>query len=114
MKQLSQVSLKKNDRQAIEEAVAILRKKFPVEEIRLFGSKARGDDDEESDIDLLVLISKAISREERYQMTDALYDLQLKYAVVFSLVVVPSKKWKEGIYTVLPIHQEIEEQGVAA
>ena len=114
MKALQNITLKNNDRQAIEKTVVTLKQKFPVQEVRLFGSKARGTDDSESDIDLLVLTSRKISWHERRAMTDALFDIQLKYNVVVSLLVVPETEWRTGLMTVLPIHKEIEEEGIAA
>lgn len=114
MKQIADISLKEKDQKAIQEAVTLLRQSFPVTEIRLFGSKARGEDDVESDIDLLVLTSRAISWRERNAMTDKIYDIQLKYGVVISLLVVPQEKWDKGILSAHPIHDEIEEQGVTA
>lgn len=106
--------LKKRDRKAIEEAVYILKQNFPVVEVKLFGSKARGEDDPESDIDLFVLTSRRISWRERNAMTDALYDLQMKHGVVISLLAVPAEEWKNGAIIALPIHDEIEEEGIAA
>ena len=114
MRKLSEINLQERDRQAVEKAVSILKKDFPVTEVFLFGSKARGDDDAESDIDLLVLTSQQITWQERNKMTDALFDVQLKYGVVISLLVVPFEKWKRGILIAHPIHDIIEEEGVTA
>lgn len=113
MKRLSDISLQERDRRAIEEVVSVLKKDFPVREVRLFGSKARGDDDTESDIDLLILTSKQLAWQERNKMTDALFDIQLKHGVVISLFVVPFEKWDKGILIAHPIHRIIEEEGVA-
>lgn len=99
---------------AIEETVSILKKHFAVVAVKLFGSKARGEDDQESDIDLLVLTSRQFSWRERNSMTDAVFDIQLKYGCVVSLLVVPEEKWSRGIFVAHPIHEVIEEEGVAA
>ena len=42
------------DRDAVAAVIEVIRNRWPVERVILFGSKARGDDDSESDIDLLV------------------------------------------------------------
>ena|SRR3989338_2808269 len=114
MKSLKDISLKSSDRSAIEETAFLLRGGFSILEIRLFGSKARGEDDPESDIDLLVLTPKRLSWQEREAMTNSLYDIQMKYDVVISLLVVPSDEWRTGMIAALPIHDEIEEEGIAA
>jgi|SRR3989344_4682719 len=114
MKTLAQLTLKANDRKAIEAAKDLLVKKYPVELIVLYGSKARGTDDAESDIDLIVLTTRELTWRERNAITDALYDIQLTHDVVISTLVVSKHEWSEGRYSVLPIHDEVERYGVAA
>jgi uncharacterized protein len=114
MKLLNEISLKENDRQAILAAGAILRRQFPVARVVLFGSKARGDDDAESDIDLLVLTNRSLGWQERDQLIDSLFDLQLKWNVVVSLLIASLDEWNGGPYQIMPIRQEIEREGIAA
>ena len=114
MRTLDEISLSEKDREAVEAATTILREQFPVERVVLFGSKVRGDDDIESDIDLLVLTRRRMSRQEQDQITSALFDLQLELEVVISTLVVPTEEWEHGLYQVLPIRHEIDREGVAA
>ncbi len=114
MKTLDQITLSNQDRRAVEAASEILHRQFPVERVILFGSKARGDDDPESDIDLLVLTTRPVSAADKERMTDALFDLQIDRGVVISKLVVPLDDWEHGLYQALPIHWQIEREGVAA
>ena len=114
MKTLAHIALKANDRKAIEAAKDLLVQKYPVELIVLYGSKARGTDDAESDIDLLVLTKRELTWREHHAIMDALYDIQLSLNVAISTLVVSKREWSEGRYSVLPIHDEIERYGVAA
>ncbi len=114
MKRLEDISLKENERKAITEAAAILRSQFPVVQVILFGSKARGDDSPESDMDLLILTSRPVTPPEKEAMTRALFALELERDVVISKVVVPQDSWEHGPYRVLPLHREIDRDGVAA
>ena len=114
MRRLDELPLEPRERAAIEEATRILRARFPVEEIILFGSKARGDADEESDIDLLVLTARALSRAERHAVYDALFSLQLRHEVVLSPLIVQGEQWRSDLVSLLPIHDEIEEHGAVA
>lgn len=114
MRTIAEIRLQAKDRAAIHEAADLLRRRYPVNGVILFGSKARGDDDSESDIDLLVLTSRALSRGERHAMTDAIFPLQLRHDVVLSVLILPAQEWDSGIVSVLPIHDEIIDQGVAA
>lgn len=114
MRALAEIRLQDKDRRAVEAAAAILRERFPVERVILFGSKARGDDDAESDIDLLVLTKCPLSWQERDEITNTLFDLQLRMGVLLSTMVVATKDWNEGVYQVMPIRDQIERDGVAA
>jgi predicted nucleotidyltransferase len=114
MRSIDEVRLSPVDRQAIQEATEALRSVLDVERIVLFGSKARGDDDPESDIDLLVLTHGDTSSADRYRVVDALYPIELRLGVVVSPLLVQTEEWRSGLIAFHPIHAEIEEQGVAA
>ncbi len=114
MNTLDNISIKDNEKKAVLEASAMLREAFPVKEVVLFGSKARGDDDEESDIDLLVLTSQPVSWNERKAIINALYEIQMKYDIIISTLITTVTEWNEGTFSVLPIHGEISDQGVTA
>ena len=114
MNTLDNISIKDNERNAVIEASAMLREAFPVKEVVLFGSKARGDDDDESDIDLLVLTSQPVSWSDRKAINNALYEIQIRYDIIISPLITTVAEWNEGTYSVLPIHAEISAQGVPA
>ena len=103
MRALCDVELHPNDQAAIVAAAAVLRERFPVEAIYLFGSKATGRDDPESDIDLLVLTSRPLHWRERDTITDILFDVEVRF-----------EECQHGPYQVLAIREEIERDGVAA
>ncbi len=114
MRTLAEIELADKDRRAVAAASAMLRQRFDVAEVVLFGSKARGDDRPESDIDLLVLTRGPASDELKRTMTDALFDLEIELGVVFSKLVVPIDEWNNGLYRVLPIRRAVDEDGVGA
>jgi predicted nucleotidyltransferase len=114
MKSITDIPLKQRDRQAIKEAVRLLRSKFPIDRVILYGSKATGTDTPESDLDLLLLTKVAVSWQERDAITDALFDIELAHNVVISTLVILKSDWVAGRYSVLPIHHEVERYGVAA
>lgn len=112
MKTLDNIALRRNEKEAILEASRILKGRFSVEEIILFGSKARGDSDEESDIDLLLLTREPLHWKERHSIIDSLYDVEMKHDVIISIIINTINDWREGICTILPIHDEIVNEGV--
>ena len=102
MKTLDDLALKDNEREAIR----------AVKEVILFGSKARGDDDPESDIDLLLLTTRPIHWKERHSIVEALFDIEMKYDVVISIIVNSVNDWQTGLGSLLPIHEEITQEGI--
>jgi len=114
MKTLDQIRLKPNERGAIEAAAAVLRDKLPVAQIILFGSKARGDAHDDSDIDLLLLTTRPLTWEEQKQVVLLLSPVQLEYDVFFGTLEIAEDEWYHGIYQVLPLRTEVERDGVVA
>jgi len=112
MKTLDQIHLPAHERAAIEEAAALLRQKFPIKQIILFGSKARGDSDEESDIDLLLLTARDLTEAERDSVLPVLSPIQNKYQLFFGTIKLSEEEWYNGIYQVLPLRTEVERDGV--
>lgn len=74
----------------------------------LFGSQARGDARQDSDIDILVVLKNRYNQEEnRQQMIILLSNLCLEYEVVVSCVYVSECQFKqEKSPLLLNIHQE--------
>jgi uncharacterized protein len=114
MKRLDEIDLKHAERSAILEAARLLRERFPVEHIILFGSKARGEGDDESDLDLLILTQRLLSTREKEELTHALFPVELRWNVIISRIIIPVEAWERGPYQVLPIRHEVERDGVAA
>jgi predicted nucleotidyltransferase len=114
MKSIDDLPIKRHERLAIRDAARLLKERFSAREVILFGSKARGDDDEESDIDLLILTALPVSWDERKAINDAIFDIELEHGVVISTLIATDAEWNEGTFPVLPIHHEISEHGVTA
>ncbi|OGL42234.1 MAG: hypothetical protein A2161_06690 [Candidatus Schekmanbacteria bacterium RBG_13_48_7] len=99
-----------------QEAIAKLRKKLlnilSITSIILFGSYCRNEEDDESDIDLLIITEQILNRSQRHQITDIVFEINLEYGTNFSTLVVDHDSWETGYFTVLPIKQEILKDGI--
>ena len=111
MKSFESVSLMKNESEAIDTAIRMLKSEFSVSKVILFGSKARGDHDEHSDIDLLVIASKLLHWKEEKAIIGALFDIGMEYNVIFSPLFTFVDEWENGIFTEFPVYQEISRDG---
>jgi NAD+ diphosphatase len=74
------------DRAALAATVEVIRNRWPVERVILFGSKARGDDDSESDIDLLVITSLPVDAAEESAMQEAAWQTGIQHGRAVQLV----------------------------
>lgn len=98
--------------QALQKIKSLVTARFPVEQMALFGSVVRGEADEESDIDLLVVTKQPLGRRERHQITDIVCETNLEYGTNFSTLVVDSQAWDHGLISLLSIHEEVQREGV--
>jgi predicted nucleotidyltransferase len=105
--------LKPNERKALVAAAAMLRGSFPVAELLLFGSRARGEGDEESDLDLLIVTSQPVDWRLRAAMVNALFEIELEHDVILSPLVVANTEWKAGDGPLWPIRDRIVRDGMA-
>ena len=112
MKRIDQAHLQPPDRFAAMEVSRSLKARLPVEEVILFGSKARGDDTRDSDMDVLVLLKGDRPADASRQVWDALWDIQMRYPVGLSPLVVSADQWHHGLYQATLLKKEIERDGV--
>ena len=77
----------------------------------LFGSKARGDDTPDSDIDLLVVLNA-----NDWQLRDTIRTLgariSLEYEVLLSVRAVSLDKWAELARYQFPLYRAIQAEGI--
>ena len=111
MKHLNEIVLSQNQSQALTELQRRLVEAFDIEALRLYGSVARGEADEESDLDVLVVTSEPLPRPIRHRITDLVFDINLQYGTNISTLVVDRAAWETGC-SVLLIREEILRDGV--
>jgi predicted nucleotidyltransferase len=112
MQNLKKIHLKDNERKALYELKERLLKKYPEVEIILYGSKARGDFDKESDIDLLILVKSLVNTRLEEEITHITFDIELNYDVVFGKIVENKDFWNMPLSKVMPLHLNIDKEGV--
>ena len=79
--------------------------------VMLFGSKAHGDADTESDIDLLVLVDVE-TNQFRSELWLIASDVSLDYNVVLSPRVFGQARWDESRQIRLPLYRAIVADGI--
>ncbi len=112
MRSIDDTMLTNIQAKALSEIKDRVKEKFKIDNMILYGSIVRGDLDEESDIDLLIITDEVLSRRIRHEITDIVFEVNLKYETNYSTFVVDRNSWRNGPYSILPIHDEIEREGV--
>jgi predicted nucleotidyltransferase len=80
-------------------------------EIRLFGSKARGEAHSDSDIDVFILMDK-IDWETEKALYEFAFDIDLKYEVVISLVLYSEDEYRRPEVQATPFIRNIKNEGI--
>ncbi|MCX6578668.1 MAG: nucleotidyltransferase domain-containing protein [Candidatus Aminicenantes bacterium] len=90
-----------------------LKKKFreKLDKIILFGSYARGEHDNESDIDILVLVDDEEPKRYNNELVDFEVDLTIKYGVLPSIIIRNTHYFNEN-KGVIPFYRNVEQEGV--
>ncbi|MFH0925929.1 MAG: nucleotidyltransferase domain-containing protein [bacterium] len=79
--------------------------------IVLFGSKARGDYDEQSDIDLAVIVQR-LTREKKRDILDIVADLEIKYLIILSVIVFSEEEFNRLKQQERRLVLDIEKEGI--
>jgi predicted nucleotidyltransferase len=104
--------LSTNELDAIYKLKNELLKSFPEVELILFGSKARGDFEEFSDIDILILVDKNIDHRLKDNIIEITYDIELSNDIVFGFIIENKKSWRSSKYKVTPLYQNVQREGI--
>ena len=84
-----------------------------LKKVVLFGSYARGDYDEESDIDLMFMMDEDENQLKKYheEVSNIFTDINLKYDVLISGIIQDYNKFNRYI-NVLPFYNNVNNEGV--
>ena len=82
-----------------------------LEKLVMFGSRARGDYNEESDIDIAVIVNR-LDRNLKKEVIDLVADIELEYLVPLSTLVLSSQAHKVLMQRERRIALDIEREGV--
>ena len=105
------ILLKENEERAITRLNEILSKKINLIELRLFGSKARGESTQESDLDVMIEIAES-NYDIRSQIYDIIFEINLENDTFISSTIFSKKELEDGPMGESPIYKIIHKEGV--
>ncbi len=90
----------------------VVEKNAPDSEVYLYGSQARGNAQNLSDWDLLILLNTSnISFEFETKFMDEFYELELKTGKIFTPLIYSKSDWNSN-YSITPLYENIQREGV--
>ena len=107
---LDKINLNYNELQGLNGTINDLTCRYPfIEQVILYGSKARGDSIEGSDIDILIVTEYSVPREIKYLISDIIYNNELKHDIIISAIIVPQSDYRNKIS---PFLMNVRKEGI--
>ena len=92
---------------------AIINDLEPQATVILYGSFARGDNNKNSDIDVLILLDKTnITYQDEKRIKYPLYDLEFETGQIISPLVLSKSDW-EARHSITPFYANVNHEGIA-
>jgi predicted nucleotidyltransferase len=104
-------NLAPNESAALEKLKDALVRDFRLLELRLFGSKARGDSDPESDIDVLIVLEE-FDWETEKAVSHLCFEINIEYGVLLVPVLYSRAEYESELTKVTPFYQNVRKEGV--
>jgi len=103
--------LNENEEKAIKSLKRTLSENFALIDLRLFGSKARGDSDFESDIDVMIEVAESNPDIESH-INDIVFKINIRDDAFICPIIFSQKEIEEGPLAESPIYKIIQKEGI--
>jgi len=103
--------LKPYELQSLIDLKQSLNLDFQLIDLRLYGSKARGTADADSDIDVMIELEE-LPPTLYEKVFDLIFDVNLRHGVFISAVLFGRKELEDGPMSASPLFKAIEREGV--
>ncbi len=100
------------DKSVLNKCKTAVKKVSPDADIVLFGSRARGDAQEYSDYDILILVDQKADLKLNERILDQIYPIELETEAMVSFVVQNRDVWNSPLSRAMPFHKNIDREGI--
>lgn len=101
-----------SERKVLQRLKSMLEQCVKVHQIILFGSRARGDADAESDMDVLVVLDQPINRETRKAVSGCTWQVGFNAGMVVTAILFARDEWENGPEYYSPLAEAVRKEGV--
>ena len=100
------------EKEVVNSFKLMLSQRVALHSIIMFGSRARGDADPYSDMDVLVILNGPNTVKARKHVSDCAWEAGFEHGIVVSPVVVSRQAWENGPEQYSLLAQAVEEEGI--
>jgi len=103
--------LNENEKKAVETLKSRLEERFEVRDMRLFGSKVRGQAGPDSDVDIMIELPKR-SPEIESEIDDITFEVNLRNDSFITTIVFGQDELQQGPMKESPLYKTIRKEGI--
>jgi len=96
----------------IERFKTLLSERIGFHKLILFGSRARGEADPDSDLDVLVILDNQPTNSVRELISDCAWEAGFQYGIVVVPIVFSRREWEEGPERYSLLSQAVQAEGI--
>jgi predicted nucleotidyltransferase len=100
------------DAELLRRCAQAIRQVVPDADVILYGSRARGDANEYSDYDILILINGPADMTLEAGLVKQVFPLELESGAVLTLATYSKQQWDTPLYRAMPFHENVDRDGV--
>jgi len=106
------MELLNKEKEALQQLKKELSLRYNLYWLKLFGSKARGDSDKESDIDVVMVLDN-VNWDIEKQVYELCFHIGLEYDVLISPIIYSFEETNDSLTKATPFFMTVEKEGVA-
>ena len=100
-----------SEKEALSSLKARLEEKHCLLDFRIYGSKARGTDVPESDVDVMIVLDESSPTIES-EIDDIIFEINLQYDCLIVAVYYSREELEDGPFDESPLYKAIQREGV--
>lgn len=101
-----------NEKKALDALKGELKNRYDLIDFRIYGSKARGSDNPESDIDVMIVL-KAMTPPLESEIDDLIFEINLENDCFITALYYSQEELERGPLSESPLYKKILQEGIS-